>query len=63
MDRAKSNPFRKWFGNISTRLWLDAKISGTGNIRLLEKPQGMVLNREHKSGNLVEEYESKKKVK
>ena len=63
MDRAKVIHSGSGLVTLAPELWLDAKISGTGNIRLLEKPQGMVLNREHKSGNLVEEYESKKKVK
>lgn len=37
--------------------WLDAKILGTGDLRLLEKPNGAVIHREEGSGKLIEEYE------
>jgi len=44
---------------LAPNIWLDAKILGPGNIRLLEKPDGMVLHREENAGLLLQEYENK----
>ena len=44
---------------LAPNIWLDAKILGTGNIRLLEKPDGMVLHREENAGHLIQDYENK----
>jgi len=43
--------------SIVPNLWLDAKITGPGDLRLLEKPKGMVINRAEGAGRLIEEYD------
>ncbi len=42
--------------SVVPTLWLDAKITGSGDLRLLEKPKGMVLNRSEGAGRLIEDY-------
>ena len=42
--------------SVVPNLWLDAKITGSGDLRLLEKPKGMVINRAEGAGRLVEDY-------
>ena len=42
--------------SVVPNLWLDAKITGSGDLRLLEKPKGMVLNRSEGAGRLIEDY-------
>jgi len=42
--------------SVVPNLWLDAKITGSGDLRLLEKPKGMVINRGEGAGRLVEDY-------
>jgi len=42
--------------SLVPNLWLDAKINGPGDLRLLEKPKGMVFNRSEGAGKLIEDY-------
>jgi len=42
--------------SVVPNLWLDAKITGSGDLRLLEKPKGMVIHRGEGAGRLVEDY-------
>jgi len=57
MDQAKVMHSGSGLVTIAPNLWLDAKILGTGDIRLLEKPDGMVLHREEGAGKLIQDFE------
>ena len=57
MDQAKVMHSGSGIVTIAPNLWLDAKILGTGDIRLLEKPDGMVLHREEGAGKLIQDFE------
>ena len=46
IDQAKVTHHGTGLVTLAPSHWLDAKILGTGNIRLLEKPDGMVLHRQ-----------------
>ena len=59
IDQAKVIHTGRGLVTLAPNIWLDAKILGTGNIRLLEKPDGMVLHREENAGHLIQEYEYK----
>lgn len=59
IDQAKVIHAGSGLVTLAPNLWLDAKILGTGNIRLLEKPDGMVLHRDENAGYLIQEYENK----
>ena len=41
---------------LAPNKWLDAQISGTGNLHLLERPLGKVIKNEGNGGGIIEEY-------
>jgi hypothetical protein len=41
---------------LAPEKWLDLKLLGTGNLTLLERPEGRVVKRSENAGRLIEAY-------